>query len=115
MKAHLIFLLVVACLVFGACTDHSKEISEANKTTAEQIISALENYSQDNGRFPSQLSDLVPRYLFVLPETTEGVEFFYKADKVVEYYLCFEISSGKIPGCCYVPQHELWDCTRGVE
>ena len=115
MKGRLIFVLAIACLLFGACANHSDEIGEANKKIAEQIINALANYSQDNRRFPSQLADLVPHYLSNIPVTAEGAEFFYKSDMVVEYYLCFENSFEKIPGCCYIPQHELWDCTRGVE
>lgn len=115
MKLPLLLFLVLVCIVLGACVDNSKEISDANKRMAEQIISALEKYSQDNRQFPIQLEDLVPQYLSDLPETVEGSKFFYRPDKTVEYYLCFEISSGKIPGCCYIPQHELWDCTRGAE
>lgn len=115
MKLRFLFYLAFACIVLTGCVDNSREISEANKKTAGPIISALEKYFQDNQHFPLQLEDLVPQYLSDVPESAEGFEFFYRPDKTVEYYLCFEISSGKTPGCCYIPQHEVWDCTRGVE
>jgi len=31
------------------------------------------------------------------------------------YYLCFGLRGRKHQGCCYLPRHDLWDCSPGVE
>lgn len=58
--------------------------SRIAESRANSIIAVCEQYKQDYGKYPEQLSDLVPGYIFNIPlakYTLYGNRFFYIATR----------------------------------
>ena len=59
--------LIYAILIFSSISFHNYDISIALKRS-EVIIAAVNQYHQDQGRYPETLQNLVPGYLSEIPE-----------------------------------------------
>jgi|SRR3989304_4177669 len=69
--------LIYAILIFSSFWFHTYDISLAQQRS-EIIISAVNQYHQDNGRYPDTLQTLVPAYLPEIPEPRIAPgEFYY--------------------------------------
>lgn len=71
----------------------SIKILDHNKSLTQSVISALENYKQQTGRYPETLDNLVPQYIDKVPEL---MEVFHKTPRYYlqggEYTLTFSIN-----------------------
>lgn len=81
-----------------------------------QIVQAIEAYTQSNGFFPASLTDLVPTYLTELPVTISGEPFFYRVFERTTvmapeiYWVSFRVMSQEHVTCTYYRRLEYWDC-----
>lgn len=105
-------LLIVTCLslVIASCVN-ANEARETNIETGSTIIDAIYHYERENYSFPAELKALVPIYLNDLPETAEGVGFFYATNPVDGFILSFMLSPRH--GCGYSDNTKQWGCGWG--
>ena len=68
----------IACLSAEGC-EFAEDVSADNQQAAKPIIAAVEAYKRDHGRYPSELSALVPAYLPEIkpPKATENGTWEY--------------------------------------
>lgn len=77
-------VLVVATTDFG--TDYSVGTPEYAQTLAigNEIVEALKTYHADCGHYPSELKELVPKYLNELKQPTWGAKAWYYLPQGIE-------------------------------
>lgn len=82
----------------------------------DQIVQAIEAYTQANGFYPSELTALVPNYLTEIPVTISSQPYFYRVfDRTTVmspeiYWLSFRVTSQENVTCTYYRRLEYWDC-----
>jgi hypothetical protein len=88
---------------------HYKE--RGSMKVGDEICIALEQYKDDSGFFPLELSALVPQYLSMLPSSQMGafssIPFFYNVDETGNYYFGFKRGSFII---CERQKDGVWRC-----
>lgn len=90
----------IAC-VFGAIAGNfiSKYQADLSKEKVKPIIQGLEQYKVENGKYPNQLYDLIPKYLSNIPNSMMGcldVPYQYDILKDGNYSISFPfIEEGK--------------------
>jgi hypothetical protein len=65
------FLLPLAAMLVVACASVAPGEDEKGKQyfePANQVLDALERYKKDQGRYPTSLYELVPKYVEKLPD-----------------------------------------------
>ena len=81
-----------------------------------QIVNAIEAYTQARGFYPAALSDLVPDYLSELPLTISDQPFFYRVFEPTNvmsleiYWVAFRVVSRENVTCTYYRRLQHWDC-----
>lgn len=81
-----------------------------------QIVEAIETYTEDKGFYPSALQDLVPDYLAGMPLTATDQPFFYRVFERTTvmapeiYWVSFKVVSQSNVTCTYYRRIEHWDC-----
>jgi hypothetical protein len=81
-----------------------------------QIIQAIESFSQTQGYYPPALSDLVPNFLVALPVTAAGQPFYYRVfDRAMPlsgeiYWVAFKVTGQDHLTCTYFRRLQYWDC-----
>ena len=70
----LCFLIAIGLFV-SSCRGHFGSAEEESiKAQAKPIIEAIEKYKKDNGKYPENLSDLVPKYIPSIKNPNLGVK-----------------------------------------
>ncbi len=114
IKALLIGLLVL--ISFTACVEKPGEGKQAQQgfAAADPVINALENYKNEQGKYPGRLSELVPQYLEKDPQKNESGEIqfiYYPTEENTSYHL--RMSYPTLFGadeCRYTPTEKKWTC-----
>ena len=81
-------LLIYTILVFSTFGFHAYDISIAMQR-ADKIITAAEQYHQDNGRYPDTLENLVPAYMSEIPSPRIAPGVFYYLGAPEDPHLMF--------------------------
>lgn len=112
-----ILLAIARLLADQSWSDRNIAISQE---IGNNIAISLENYFEDNARYPDSLSSLVPKYLpaIIQPVAGDGrwVYFVFKGDD--KYLLAFgkSVSSDDplymYPACQYNAQEKRWRITE---
>ncbi len=110
MKWVILILCCFVMLCIVACTSTVDRIRN-DQAQASEILTALESYQRDHGRFPNELGDLAPTYLEEVPKTAGRQDFTYTPDVTDGYHLCFDYPSRST--CCYIQRLAAWDCSPG--
>jgi len=109
-------MLIACCclliLVVPVCTSQDEEI-RLNKERGNQIIQAIDAYTQEHGQFPARLDDLVPVYIPEIPKTVGGEDFVYHVWYSEYYEVGFVLVSNRNRGCGYSSRYKDWECGFG--
>lgn len=99
-------MLVCAALLALACTDEEAvRREETLKGNLAQIRRAIAAYRADNGRYPSKLQDLVPRYLRQLPADPFGGEWRVTTEEAVLPNSDFQATTSEAPASVVIDVH----------
>ena len=105
--------LILLSLIIASCSTKVVFDPKADIETGDKIVQAINEFEKDKGHLPSELSQIVPKYLPQIPQTTSGGKFFYHlSDLEGGFTLCFSDSHIN-RGCCFLPKYQLWDCSPG--
>ena len=117
-RAHATILLIclLAASFLTACMEKPGEGKQAQQgfAAADPIINALENYRNEQGKYPGRLSELVPHYLEKDPQKDDKSEvrfIYYPAEESMSYSL--RMSYPTLFGadeCRYTPTEKRWVC-----
>src|SRR5690606_26572338 len=96
IRASLGYMIVRMALAFGFFVLVFSAGDDPLQTTiarAEQVDQAIRNYYADNGRYPAELNQLVPRYLLTIPNPVlySDHEWCYQGGS--DYYRLAYVSS----------------------
>ncbi len=107
----LVAMLLLAVLLAAACEKPGEGAkAEAWYAAARPIIASLNSYHQDVGRYPQELSALVPVYLTEVPKGPDGQPFEYKwIAPGTSYSLTFRYAGPGMNICAYTPE-TAWRC-----
>ena len=88
--------------------------ADAGYKKSEEIIKAIDSYRAVSGRYPTQLSDLVPRFLSTNDLTLRAAEnseypFKYIVSET-GYELTFRYSGPGVNDCTYSSATKKWSC-----
>ena len=114
-KLKLGFLILIS-LILSSCQPSRSEIIESNfrnQQQAQPIIDAINQYAQDYAAFPEGLPELIPVYIQEVPLTEDDMSFEYFTSEFDGFVLCFGLSRPFPEGCCYLQEHQIWDCSPG--
>jgi hypothetical protein len=119
MNFRLIFSLFFVLLLCSCNNCYKTDRITEEKDGMEkgnQIINAVERFHFDNGKYPSDLPDLLPIYLQSIPRTITNQFFSYEIDKSDTYELTFRIAcrTNLKESCTYIKRLNLWDCSVSV-
>ena len=79
VKSSALIKCVFICIFLAGCGVFSAAQMQQTKTSGLTIVTALEKFKEDHGRYPDELADLAPRYLPAIPQPTWGVRrWIYK-------------------------------------
>lgn len=81
MKPRSLIPLLALTACFGGCSgqDRGQDRIKESSRQGDIVVAALEKYHADNGRYPKNLDELVPKYLQEMPLPTWGLrEWFYQ-------------------------------------
>lgn len=119
MSKYKIFLLfstiLVAAAILWETTCRGVDDIEDNKTRAQIIIDAIEQYETAHGFSPSSLDTLVPEFLIEIPVTIDGEEFLYDGEEQnsssrADWIIQFNVPS-EMMGCAYISRSRRWECS----
>jgi len=96
----IIGLFVIVTIVMAYLTTPDEATRTEVQMDAQPIINALTLYQKENGRYPNNLENLTPKYLYVLPKPPRGA-------KKWDYYATYE--SGRNFNLTVVLQREIID------
>ena len=90
------------------------EQAEAGYASAKKIIAGLDHFQKENGKYPQNLNELVPRFLEKNPQKDENAEikFTYFPDQEKNTYrlrFIYEAPAGTAE-CNYSPDDKNWNC-----
>jgi len=89
-KSYILLIYVVGCFLSISIFLVNQKISMYR---AQTIIEACDNYKIEHGHYPSELSELMPKFLAVIPKAKlrliGSIPFFYTANKTEEYTLLY--------------------------
>jgi len=90
--------------------------AEQGFAVAFPVTQALENYKNDNGKYPQTLNELTPKYLGKNPQQEEGgdVKLTYYPNPQGETYrlrFTYEIPMGGTDECNFTPEDKKWNCS----
>jgi predicted lipoprotein with Yx(FWY)xxD motif len=79
LLAALIFTVSFALFFVASCGPATGESSAAQKgrSVAQTLVTALETYHAENGKYPQHLDELAPKYIPVNPQRTDTGEIGY--------------------------------------
>jgi hypothetical protein len=122
-KTHIsaaVLLCLLALSFSSACVEKPGEGKQAQQgfAAADPIIAALENYKNEQGRYPRRLRELVPQYLEKDPQKNPEKDdageirfIYYPAEENTSYNL--RMSYPTLFGadeCRYTPTEKKWAC-----
>ena len=111
MKFLRISVVVLIIFVLISCSDYDPQ---KDQKISESIIAAITAYKNDHNAYPTTLDNLIPKYIETIPLTSSRDKFrYFLSPGDGGYGLCFNTSSKKRAGCCYLSRFNLWDCTEG--
>lgn len=88
---------------------------EQGQERAGELLIALKQYEQDNGKFPAIVEDLVPKYLSAIPRPARRYEYIYDAcSDGSGYILYFRLARSNDEWCGYSSGAEEWKCTDSI-
>jgi len=89
-KVILLFLILwlVTMPLFISYKFFSIGVAQKTYNSSNLIMENLEEYKKDDGKYPENLTLLMPKYLKEIPKTGKGNEFQYQTDGK-SYYLYF--------------------------
>ncbi len=119
-KFILIGLIFLLCLTGASCRSCPEKPGSGPRAehafaAAFPVTEALENYKNEKGKYPQNLSELVPKYLEKDPgqEETGEVRFTYFPDaqgKTYRLRFSYEIPMGGSDECSFTPEVKKWNC-----
>jgi hypothetical protein len=84
---------------------------------ASVLIKALEQYKEDFGKYPSNLTQLIPEYLSSIPRPAWRYEYDYTAYRIgspsnplENYEIVFRLRGNADDWCCYGSEMKEWEC-----
>lgn len=83
---------------------------------ADELIKALEEYKNDNGRYPSDLDILVPAYIGAIPQPSWNTQYSYEIQSNgAEFIISFDVGIS-IDGdyCEYSSRSQSWYCSDKI-
>jgi hypothetical protein len=111
MTSHRLACLVACSLLLASAPGCDTEgTARRNKDKAAPIISALDAYKRDNGRYPNTLAALVPKYLKQIdkPAATASGDWDYEPQNDgQEFFIGFE-GSGEHYNAYYLSTERQW-------
>jgi hypothetical protein len=126
IPAALGYMIVMAAVAFGFFALVFSADTDPLQTTiarAGQVDQAIRNYHADNGRYPAQLNQLVPRYLLMIPNPVlySDHEWCYQGGS--DYYRLAYVSSPvwgapasaftvRLHNSAGEPPATAWECDR---
>jgi hypothetical protein len=118
-KALRICFLSIIIMTLSSCGKQQPtlegEITDG-KQRGDQIVRAIEKYYIDFEVYPENLSNLIPKYLTKLPQTTAEVDYTYKQIEGDIYYVSFPVTSKEIKTTCtFIKKLEDWECSVFLE
>lgn len=88
---------------------------EQGQEHAGELLIALEQYEQDNGKFPTSVEDLVPAYLSAIPRPARRYKYTYDVcSDSTGYILYFRLAGSNDEWCGYSSGTEEWKCTDSI-
>ena len=106
MRKYIRFALPIGlAFFFGCATPGHGEKAEHGYATLQPVIEALKRYKSDNGRYPNDLNELVPKYLSSFPREIDGFPMEYSP----AYNLHFDYTGPGYNHCDYSP-NIYWTC-----
>lgn len=109
-----LFWSIFFCSLLSSCYTEVGRAGGAihyNRQQGDIIVAAINQYQEDTNMVLDDLEQLLPHYLEELPTTHNGAAFRYSQSDNDRYTLCF---GKKWPNfCCYLSNHEIWDCSPG--
>jgi hypothetical protein len=111
-------LLISLLFLLSACEPPGKgEKAERGYAEGARLIKALDAFKQNNGRYPEQLGELVPKYLDAVPDASKtgsnSLRFWY-APKGDSYRITFNYRGPGSNNCIYEPSmRKSWVCGGG--
>jgi hypothetical protein len=82
--------------IFPKPSSTSREFEGQKKADLQQIVSGLQMYRTDQGKYPSTLKELLPKYLAVIPKDPQtNSDYNYQVDKTrLDYSLSANLNDG---------------------
>jgi hypothetical protein len=105
-------VVLLACSAFfvwfyaldGPTLQHGQE-------AARELVVGLERYNQKTGHYPSNLDELVPDQLSVLPRAAWRYPYYYWHNApLTSYMIFFRLRGSADDWCCYSSKTEVWEC-----
>jgi hypothetical protein len=88
-------LILIFLLVYLASCTYEKtndiERSRNNQELAKPIIQAIDQNISDEGKYPTDLENLIPTYLLEMPAMDNGKSFDYFSDTIDGYENCYTL------------------------
>lgn len=114
--------LIGSCLILGLSISIISDSLDWQWTTyrvkdsiekGDLIISKIKLYHEKNGRYPGQLTELIPDYLDILPLPSAGVnQWYYGVGEDFSFDLCFSMPRDSTwhgyPSCRYDSRYGEW-------
>lgn len=113
IKASLILLGHLAAILLSIDVSVALKSFKTQNTEkrGETIVSAIKKYRKAEGKYPNNLSELVPNYLDDVPKTDMGLlsfqSFRYTVERDQDRYHIFFLRSGYLIGA-YSPEDGTW-------
>lgn len=91
----------LACILISGWTSGGIDRIQARRSeiVGRRVVEAVEQYRRDEGRYPSTLADLTPKFFTAVPSTCMGISgrpFGYFSPDGATYRLWFDRSIGLI-------------------
>lgn len=126
MKKKLIYtvaviVMIILCISFCDQQEKFDSVEEIRdgKQKGDVLVAAVEAFHKEMGRYPTDLDELVPKYISEIPKTLAGKEFTFMEIEGDVYYVSFPVTTKTTryiqAACSYVKHSEFWDCSLGSE
>ena len=114
LVAIMIVLLGCSCLYVWFYNVDGPTPQKGQEQAAE-LMAALEEYKQQEGTYPADLSELKPDYLSTLPQPSWRTQFEYKTfESGAEYTIHFQKGNNADDWCGFGSWTKEWQCADSV-